>query len=205
MGGSVSVPRKRVEPAAKYSPQYILKGNTEVAPTSSREKIGECGLAAQLEYAEQLSQQQEDQHSSCQNFDILDSKPILLMGGKRTWPHNDNPRGFQQFQFLKVIGSGAYSVVCSAVCRHSGQKVAIKRIANIFSRERDLTKTFLREAMILNHCNHPNVLKLRGLFTQGTDFDQVHFVTDLMDTDLHRVLRSNIILSVNVCITCSIL
>ena len=107
--------------------------------------------------------------------------------------------------FLKVIGSGAYSVVCSAVCRHSGQKVAIKRIANIFSRERDLTKTFLREAMILNHCNHPNVLKLRGLFTQGTDFDQVHFVTNLMDTDLHRVLRSNIILSVNVCITCSIL
>ena len=39
------------------------------------------------------------------------------------------PRPGTQYQVLDVVGEGAYGIVCSAVHRPSGRKVAIKKIA----------------------------------------------------------------------------
>lgn len=52
-------------------------------------------------------------------------------------PAADNPRERRRIRFsvgdkyrvLEVIGEGAYGVVCSAIYRASGQRVAIKKIA----------------------------------------------------------------------------
>jgi mitogen-activated protein kinase 1/3 len=47
-------------------------------------------------------------------------------------PHlksNDNRDTGTQYQVLDVVGEGAYGIVCSAVHRPSGRKVAIKKIA----------------------------------------------------------------------------
>ena len=40
-----------------------------------------------------------------------------------------NPRTGTQYQVLDVVGEGAYGIVCSAIHRPSGRKVAIKKIA----------------------------------------------------------------------------
>jgi len=71
-----------------------------------------------------------------------------------------------QYQVLDVVGEGAYGIVCSAVHRPSGRKVAIKKIApfdhSMFClrtlRELKLLK-FLSEAGVSeNVCSHLFVL-----------------------------------------------
>ena len=66
-----------------------------------------------------------------------------------------------QYQVLDVVGEGAYGIVCSAVHRPSGRKVAIKKIApfdhSMFClrtlRELKLLK-FLSEAGVSENVRH---------------------------------------------------
>jgi len=99
--------------------------------------------------------------------------------------HND-------FQLNKFVGVGAYGVVCSARHTASGANVAIKRITDLFQRVSD-TKRTLREIMLLRHFNHDNVLQLRNVLVVGDrhNFSEIYLVTDLMDTDLHKIINSN--------------
>ena len=67
-----------------------------------------------------------------------------------------------QYQVLDVVGEGAYGIVCSAVHRPTGRKVAIKKIApfdhSMFClrtlRELKLLK-FLSEAGVCENVKHP--------------------------------------------------
>lgn len=43
------------------------------------------------------------------------------------------------YQPIKAIGRGAYGVVCSAIDLRTGEKVAIKKIINAFSKQVPLT------------------------------------------------------------------
>ena len=54
-----------------------------------------------------------------------------------------------RFDFTKRIGCGAYGVVCSAVDKLSGEKVAIKKVAKAFQDLVD-AKRVLREIKILS-------------------------------------------------------
>ena len=72
-----------------------------------------------------------------------------------------------QYQVLDVVGEGAYGIVCSAIHRPSGRKVAIKKIApfdhSMFClrtlRELKLLK-FLSEAGVSENVRHfPDVRK----------------------------------------------
>jgi mitogen-activated protein kinase 1/3 len=65
----------------------------------------------------------------------------------------------KDYEVKKVIGQGSYGNVCEAIHRPTGQKVAIKKIFNLFEDEID-TKRMLREIKILKHLNHPNIVKL---------------------------------------------
>ncbi|CAA7264289.1 unnamed protein product [Cyclocybe aegerita] len=116
-----------------------------------------------------------------------------------------------QYQVLDVVGEGAYGIVCSAVHRPSGRKVAIKKIApfdhSMFClrtlRELKLLK-FLSEAGVSeNVCRGP--LSLAGrLCSSPKDyldsghikppsleaFKEVYLIQELMETDMHRVIRT---------------
>ena len=69
-----------------------------------------------------------------------------------------------QYQVLDVVGEGAYGIVCSAVHRPSGRKVAIKKIApfdhSMFClrtlRELKLLK-FLSEAGVSENVSAPSI------------------------------------------------
>lgn len=91
---------------------------------------------------------------------------------------------------IKAIGKGAYGVVCSAKNYDTGEKVAIKKIANAFENLTD-ARRILREIKLLRSLKHENIIAVRDLFKPPSrSFNDVYIIYDLMDTDLHQIIRS---------------
>lgn len=57
---------------------------------------------------------------------------------------------------------GAYGVVCSAIDKSTGDKVAIKKIPSIFDMV-TLAKRTYREIKILKHFKHDNIISIREI------------------------------------------
>jgi len=100
----------------------------------------------------------------------------------------------ERYSNLKVIGSGSYGVVCSAVDTTTNSKVAIKKVTDALEDLVDAGRV-LRELRLLRHIGgRENTLKIRDTYTyppDTPDFEDVYIVTDLMETDMDRVLRSS--------------
>ncbi|KAG8076762.1 hypothetical protein GUJ93_ZPchr0006g43196 [Zizania palustris] len=98
------------------------------------------------------------------------------------------------------IGKGAYGIVCSALNSETGEQVAIKKIANAFDNKIDAKRT-LREIKLLRHMDHENIVAIRDIIPppQRNSFNDVYIAYELMDTDLHQIIRSNQALSEEHC------
>ncbi|KAL0572271.1 mitogen activated protein kinase [Marasmius crinis-equi] len=94
------------------------------------------------------------------------------------------------YQPLDVIGEGAYGVVCSAIHLPSQRKVAIKRITP-FDHSMFCLRT-LREIKLLRHFHHENIIAILDILQPPSihQFNEVYLVQELMETDLHRVIRT---------------
>lgn len=57
----------------------------------------------------------------------------------------------RKYEYIKVMGGGAYGVVCAAHNKETGQKVAIKKIPDAFDDLID-AKRILREIKLLSMC-----------------------------------------------------
>ncbi|WFD30930.1 mitogen-activated protein kinase [Malassezia sp. CBS 17886] len=95
------------------------------------------------------------------------------------------------YSVTKGLGQGAYGCVASAVHRASGESIAIKRISNVFTK-RILTKRALREIKLLRHFRgHKNITCLYDLdITNPQSFNEVYLYEELMEADLHAIIRS---------------
>eukprot|EP00227_Mantoniella_beaufortii_P003667 CAMPEP_0197617476 /NCGR_PEP_ID=MMETSP1326-20131121/61054_1 /TAXON_ID=1155430 /ORGANISM="Genus nov. species nov., Strain RCC2288" /LENGTH=431 /DNA_ID=CAMNT_0043186369 /DNA_START=205 /DNA_END=1497 /DNA_ORIENTATION=+ len=93
---------------------------------------------------------------------------------------------------IKPIGKGAYGVVCSARNVENYEKVAIKKITNAFENAIDAKRT-LREIKLLRHLHHENVIRIVDVTAPANvqNFNDVYVMYELMDTDLHQIIRSN--------------
>ncbi|EYU24090.1 hypothetical protein ABFS82_12G002200 [Erythranthe guttata] len=93
---------------------------------------------------------------------------------------------------IKPIGRGAYGVVCSSINRETNERVAIKKINNVFGNRIDALRT-LRELMLLRCIKHENVICLKDVMipTNLYGFKDVYLVYELMDTDLHQIIKSS--------------
>lgn len=93
------------------------------------------------------------------------------------------------YRIIKPIGSGAYGTVVSAEDTSTGQRVAIKKVGDAY---RDLVdaKRILRELKLMRFFGqHENVVALHDL--QGECMgEDVYIITELMETDVHRVVYS---------------
>ncbi|KZT41979.1 kinase-like protein [Sistotremastrum suecicum HHB10207 ss-3] len=98
-----------------------------------------------------------------------------------------------EYQFTKELGQGAYGCVVAAKHRRSGEGCAIKKITNI-NTKRILTKRCLREIKLLHHFRgHKNITCLYDMdivFNSMGDFDEVYLYEELMEADLHAIIRS---------------
>ncbi|OAY82741.1 Mitogen-activated protein kinase 4 [Ananas comosus] len=101
---------------------------------------------------------------------------------------------------IKPIGRGAYGIVCSSINRETNEKVAIKKIHNAFDNRVDALRT-LRELKLLRHVRHDNVIALKDIMMppHRRSFKDVYLVYELMDTDLHQIIKSSQALSNDHC------
>ncbi len=94
------------------------------------------------------------------------------------------------YQILEIVGEGAYGIVCSAIHKPTGQKVAIKKIVP-FERSMFCLRT-LRELKLLKHFNHENIISILDIQKPLSyeTFNEVYLIQELMETDLHRVIKT---------------
>ena len=81
---------------------------------------------------------------------------------------------------------------CSAKNLANNEKVAIKKIANAFENLTDARRT-LREIKLLRHLRHENIIAVKDILRPPAKdkFNDVYLVYELMDTDLHQIIRSS--------------
>ncbi|KAL8130207.1 hypothetical protein V2J09_019362 [Rumex salicifolius] len=97
---------------------------------------------------------------------------------------------------IMPIGKGAYGIVWysypSSLNSETNEHVAIKKIANAFDNKVDAKRT-LREIKLLRHMDHENVVAIRDIIPPPlrNSFNDVYIAYELMDTDLHQIIRSN--------------
>lgn len=96
-----------------------------------------------------------------------------------------------RYSFIKALGVGAYGVVCSASDSKANTEVAIKKVAGVFDDQTD-AKRIIREIKLLSSMRHDNVLNITDIDEPEIyeQFNDVYLMTELMDTDLNKLLRS---------------
>ncbi|KAH9731827.1 mitogen-activated protein kinase 4 [Citrus sinensis] len=93
---------------------------------------------------------------------------------------------------IRPVGRGAYGIVCAAMNSETREEVAIKKIGNAFDNRIDAKRT-LREIKLLRHMDHENIIAIKDIIRppQRETFNDVYIVYELMDTDLHQIIRSH--------------
>uniref|UniRef100_A0A7N0UMK0 mitogen-activated protein kinase n=1 Tax=Kalanchoe fedtschenkoi TaxID=63787 RepID=A0A7N0UMK0_KALFE len=97
-----------------------------------------------------------------------------------------------RYKIEEVIGKGSYGVVCSAYDTHRGEKVAIKKINDIFEHVSDATR-ILREIKLLRLLRHPDIVEIKHILLPPSrrEFKDIYVVFELMESDLHQVIKAN--------------
>ncbi|KAK3406077.1 hypothetical protein EUGRSUZ_K02264 [Eucalyptus grandis] len=97
-----------------------------------------------------------------------------------------------QYQIQEVIGKGSYGVVGSAIDTHTGERVAIKKINDVFEHVSDATR-ILREIKLLRLLRHPDVVEIKHIMLPPSrrEFRDIYVIFELMESDLHQVIKAN--------------
>lgn len=116
-------------------------------------------------------------------------------------PHKKNPLENEffteygeasRYQVQEIIGKGSYGIVGSAIDTHTGEKVAIKKINDVFEHVSDATR-ILREIKLLRLLRHPDVVEIKHIMLPPSrrEFKDIYVVFELMESDLHQVIKAN--------------
>ncbi|AQK81040.1 Putative MAP kinase family protein [Zea mays] len=97
-----------------------------------------------------------------------------------------------QYQIQEVIGKGSYGVVAAAVDTRTGERVAIKKINDVFEHVSDATR-ILREIKLLRLLRHPDIVEIKHIMLPPSrrEFQDIYVVFELMESDLHQVIKAN--------------
>lgn len=98
----------------------------------------------------------------------------------------------KRYELLNKQGKGAYGVVFKAMDKKTHEIVALKKNFDAFQNATDSQRTY-REIMLLQELNgHENIIRLLNVIKAENDKD-IYLVFEYMDTDLHTVIRANIL------------
>eukprot|EP01028_Stygiella_incarcerata_P011218 TRINITY_DN623_c0_g2_i3.p1 TRINITY_DN623_c0_g2~~TRINITY_DN623_c0_g2_i3.p1 ORF type:complete len:392 (-),score=87.35 TRINITY_DN623_c0_g2_i3:541-1716(-) len=98
---------------------------------------------------------------------------------------------FRKYEVGAKLGKGAYGIVWKAVDKRTRQTVALKKIFDAFQNATDAQRTY-REIMFLQHLKHDNIVRLLNVIEADNDRD-IYLVFEFMETDLHAVIKANIL------------
>ena len=89
------------------------------------------------------------------------------------------------------MGRGAYGTVWKAIDKLDRSRVAVKKINNAFVNTIDAIRT-LREMTVMHELGaHPNIMQLHNVRI-GKNHRDVYLVFELVEADLHSLIRANI-------------
>ena len=98
----------------------------------------------------------------------------------------------RKYDIVQKLGKGAYGIVWKAIDKRSNDKVALKKIFDAFQNATDAQRTF-REVVFLQQMDkHENIVQLQNVIKADNDRD-LYLIFEYMDTDLHAVIRANIL------------
>jgi len=102
----------------------------------------------------------------------------------------------RKYEICQKLGKGAYGVVWKAIDKRNRQVVALKKCFDAFRNSTDAQRTF-REIMYLQEMSgHENIVRLLSVIKAENDKD-VYLTFDYMETDLHAVIRANILVDIH--------
>ncbi|KAJ8773032.1 hypothetical protein K2173_028209 [Erythroxylum novogranatense] len=153
------------------------------------------------------TQEEEEQVPFIEDFDISGLKPIRVpkrlkfFVGSNMDNHKKGSAEAEffteygeasRYQIQEVIGKGSYGVVASAIDTHNGEKVAIKKINEVFEHVSDATR-ILREIKLLRLLRHPDIVEIKHIMLPPSrrEFRDIYVVFELMESDLHQVIKAN--------------
>jgi len=98
----------------------------------------------------------------------------------------------KRYELLNKQGKGAYGIVFKATDKKTHEIVALKKNFDAFRNSTDSQRTY-REIMLLQELNgHENIIRLLNVIKAENDKD-IYLVFEYMETDLHTVIRANIL------------
>lgn len=155
-------------------------GLSSAGPTTSGSAVGPGGI---VNYDAMFANQP---YKQCEVFfKIKDSEGRPKKVSSQWLVH---PR----YNLCETLGTGGYGTVVSAVDNATNQHVAMKRVPNPFAKPIEGLR-LLRELKLLQFFNdHENIVSLKDIMRPRSheEFVDVYFVTELMQTDLHWLIRS---------------
>lgn len=102
----------------------------------------------------------------------------------------------KKYELEVKLGKGAYGVVWKAKDRRSTETVALKKIFDAFQNSTDAQRTF-REIMFLRRIRHENIVRLINVIKADHSQNDIYLVFDYMETDLHAVIRAEILQNIH--------
>lgn len=116
---------------------------------------------------------------------------IVLQGDKQSEFFTEYGEA-SRYQIQEVIGKGSYGIVGSAVDTQTGERVAIKKINDVFEHVSDAIR-ILREIKLLRMLHHPNIVEIKHIMLPPSqrEFKDIYLVFELMKSDLHHVIKTN--------------
>ena len=102
----------------------------------------------------------------------------------------------KKLNIKQIIGKGAYGIVFKAVDEETKQIVALKKCFDAFRNSTDAQRTY-REVMYLKQLSgHENIIELLNVI-QADNKRDLYLVFEFMETDLHAVIRANILTDIH--------
>ncbi len=102
----------------------------------------------------------------------------------------------EQYEIIEAMGQGAYGIVVAAKDQLADDPednlVAIKKIERAFEHKVFMQRT-LRELKILRLLQHENIIGINTILKPPSKehFEDIYLVSDLMETDLEGIIRSD--------------
>jgi serine/threonine protein kinase len=82
--------------------------------------------------------------------------------------------------------------VAAAIDTQTGERVAIKKIVDVFDHVSDATR-ILREVKLLRLLRHPDIVQIKHIMLppSSREFKDIYVIFELMESDLHQVIKAN--------------
>jgi len=97
-----------------------------------------------------------------------------------------------KYEILQRLGKGAYGIVWKVREKESGEIYALKKIFDAFHNATDAQRTFREIIFLQELADHDNIITLLDVMKAENDRD-IYLVFEFMESDLHAVIRANIL------------